>query len=95
MTTLAVRELADRVVVTPRRPEARNAVNAAMVRELRDVCAALEERPRLRRELEERPRLRRELGERFEPPRLLRDKVARGALGRKSGQGVAMLVERP
>ena len=31
--------------------------------------------------------LRRELGERFEPPRLLRDKVARGELGRKSGQG--------
>lgn len=31
--------------------------------------------------------LRRELGERFEPPRLLRDKVARGELGRKAGQG--------
>ena len=31
--------------------------------------------------------LRRELGERFEPPRLLRDKVARGELGRKSGRG--------
>jgi 3-hydroxybutyryl-CoA dehydrogenase len=31
--------------------------------------------------------LRRELGERFEPPRLLRDKVARGELGRKTGQG--------
>ncbi|RKT52447.1 3-hydroxyacyl-CoA dehydrogenase family protein [Saccharothrix australiensis] len=28
-----------------------------------------------------------ELGPRFEPPRLLRDKVARGELGRKSGQG--------
>jgi 3-hydroxybutyryl-CoA dehydrogenase len=28
-----------------------------------------------------------ELGERFAPPRLLRDKVARGELGRKSGQG--------
>ncbi|MFE9646269.1 3-hydroxyacyl-CoA dehydrogenase family protein [Streptomyces sp. NPDC006365] len=27
------------------------------------------------------------LGERFAPPRLLRDKVARGELGRKSGQG--------
>jgi 3-hydroxybutyryl-CoA dehydrogenase len=28
-----------------------------------------------------------ELGERFAPPRLLRDKVARGELGRKSGRG--------
>ncbi|NED94677.1 3-hydroxyacyl-CoA dehydrogenase family protein [Phytoactinopolyspora alkaliphila] len=27
------------------------------------------------------------LGDRFEPPRLLRDKVARGELGRKTGQG--------
>ena len=47
MTTLGVEELADRVVVTLRRPEARNAINAAMVRELHDVCTALEERPRL------------------------------------------------
>jgi 3-hydroxybutyryl-CoA dehydrogenase len=31
--------------------------------------------------------LHRELGERFAPPRLLRDKVARGELGRKTGQG--------
>ncbi|GAB1691736.1 3-hydroxyacyl-CoA dehydrogenase family protein [Krasilnikovia sp. M28-CT-15] len=31
--------------------------------------------------------LQRELGERFAPPQLLRDKVARGELGRKSGQG--------
>jgi 3-hydroxybutyryl-CoA dehydrogenase len=31
--------------------------------------------------------LHRELGERFAPPQLLRDKVARGELGRKSGQG--------
>ncbi|MBU2669286.1 3-hydroxyacyl-CoA dehydrogenase family protein [Actinoplanes bogorensis] len=31
--------------------------------------------------------LQRELGERFAPPRLLRDKVARGELGRKAGQG--------
>jgi 3-hydroxybutyryl-CoA dehydrogenase len=31
--------------------------------------------------------LERELGERFRPPALLRDKVARGELGRKSGQG--------
>lgn len=28
-----------------------------------------------------------ELGPRFEPPALLREKVARGELGRKSGQG--------
>jgi 3-hydroxybutyryl-CoA dehydrogenase len=31
--------------------------------------------------------LQRELGERFAPPQLLRDKVARGELGRKTGQG--------
>ena len=31
--------------------------------------------------------LERELGERFAPPRLLRDKVVRGELGRKTGQG--------
>ena len=31
--------------------------------------------------------LRAELGERFAPPALLRDKVARGELGRKTGQG--------
>ena len=31
--------------------------------------------------------LERELGSRFTPPALLRDKVARGELGRKSGQG--------
>jgi 3-hydroxybutyryl-CoA dehydrogenase len=31
--------------------------------------------------------LARELGERFAPPRLLRDKVARGELGKKTGQG--------
>ena len=31
--------------------------------------------------------LHRELGDRFAPPQLLRDKVARGELGRKTGQG--------
>jgi 3-hydroxybutyryl-CoA dehydrogenase len=31
--------------------------------------------------------LARELGSRFEPPQLLRDKVARGELGKKSGRG--------
>ncbi|SNY48857.1 enoyl-CoA hydratase/isomerase family protein [Paractinoplanes atraurantiacus] len=47
MSTIVVEELDDRVVVTLRRPEARNAINAAMVGELHEVCAALEERPRL------------------------------------------------
>jgi enoyl-CoA hydratase len=47
VNTVVVEEQADRVVVTLRRPEARNAINAAMVRELHDVCAALEDRPRL------------------------------------------------
>jgi enoyl-CoA hydratase len=47
MSTLLVEELADRVVVTLHRPEARNAIDAAMVRELHEVCAGLEERPRL------------------------------------------------
>ncbi|NMO56658.1 enoyl-CoA hydratase/isomerase family protein [Actinoplanes sp. TBRC 11911] len=46
-TTLLVEELDDRVVVTLRRPQARNAINAAMVGELHDVCTALEQRPRL------------------------------------------------
>ena len=46
-STLAVEELADRVVVTLSRPERRNAIDAAMIRELHDVCAGLEERPRL------------------------------------------------
>jgi enoyl-CoA hydratase/carnithine racemase len=46
-TTIAVEESGDRVVVTLRRPQARNAINAAMVRELHEVCADLEERPRL------------------------------------------------
>jgi enoyl-CoA hydratase len=45
--TLVVEEFGDRVVVTLRRPEARNAINARMVRELHDVCTALEDRPRL------------------------------------------------
>jgi len=31
--------------------------------------------------------LEQSLGERFSPPQVLRDKVARGELGRKSGQG--------
>jgi enoyl-CoA hydratase len=47
MDTLTVEELDDRMVVTLRRPEARNAINAAMVRELHDVCARLEDDPKL------------------------------------------------
>jgi enoyl-CoA hydratase len=46
-TTIKVEESDDRVVVTLHRPSARNAINAAMVRELHEVCAGLEERPRL------------------------------------------------
>jgi enoyl-CoA hydratase/carnithine racemase len=46
-TTIKVEESDDRVVVTLHRPAARNAINAAMVRELHEVCAGLEERPRL------------------------------------------------
>lgn len=47
MTTLTVEERDDRMVVTLCRPEARNAINAAMVRDLHDVCARLEETPKL------------------------------------------------
>jgi enoyl-CoA hydratase/carnithine racemase len=47
MTTLTVEERADRLVVTLCRPAARNAISAAMVRELHDVCARLEETPKL------------------------------------------------
>jgi enoyl-CoA hydratase len=46
-STLAIEERDDRLVVTLRRPAARNAINAAMVRELHEVCTALEETPRL------------------------------------------------
>jgi len=45
--TIKVEESSDRVVVTLHRPQARNAIDAAMVRELHNVCAGLEERPRL------------------------------------------------
>ncbi|MGX6601332.1 enoyl-CoA hydratase/isomerase family protein [Micromonosporaceae bacterium Da 78-11] len=47
MSTLTVEDRDDRVVVTLRRPDARNAINATMVRELHDVCGRLEEQPRL------------------------------------------------
>ncbi len=47
MTTLRIREAGDRVVVTLDRPEARNAINDVMVAELHEVCAALEQNPRI------------------------------------------------
>ncbi len=45
--TLTVSEQDDRIVVVLRRPEARNAINAAMIEELHGVCDALERRPRM------------------------------------------------
>jgi enoyl-CoA hydratase/carnithine racemase len=47
VTSIDVEERADRVVVTLNRPSAKNAITAAMIGELHDVCAALEEKPRL------------------------------------------------
>lgn len=47
MSTLIVEEQADRAVVTLHRPDVRNAINAAMIRELHDVCARLEDDPKL------------------------------------------------
>ncbi|MFI6595214.1 enoyl-CoA hydratase/isomerase family protein [Nonomuraea sp. NPDC050536] len=44
--TLVVEELGDRIVVRLHRPGARNAINSVMVRELHDVCEALERTPR-------------------------------------------------
>ncbi|GAA5049941.1 enoyl-CoA hydratase/carnithine racemase [Thermocatellispora tengchongensis] len=44
--TLAVEERQDRVVVTLRRPEARNAISGRMVAELHEVCGLLEREPR-------------------------------------------------
>ncbi len=45
--TLSVEERTDRVVVTLRRPAARNAVNGRMVAELHRVCEELERAPKL------------------------------------------------
>ncbi|MFJ1967168.1 enoyl-CoA hydratase/isomerase family protein [Streptomyces sp. NPDC087903] len=45
--TLSVEERADRVVVTLRRPAARNAINGRMVGELHRVCERLERDPKL------------------------------------------------
>ena len=47
MSTLIVDEQADRTVVMLHRPDVRNAINAAMIRELHDVCARLEDDPKL------------------------------------------------
>ncbi|MFI7504761.1 enoyl-CoA hydratase/isomerase family protein [Streptomyces sp. NPDC049687] len=45
--TLTVEERADRVVVTLRRPAARNAINSRMIAELHRVCEDLERTPKL------------------------------------------------
>lgn len=47
MTTLAVERRADRVIVRLDRPETRNAINQQMVDELHELCAELEESPRI------------------------------------------------
>ncbi|MER7455441.1 enoyl-CoA hydratase/isomerase family protein [Micromonospora sp. NPDC126480] len=47
MTGLRIEEHADRVVATLDRPEKRNAIDADLVRELHELCAQLEARPRL------------------------------------------------
>jgi enoyl-CoA hydratase len=45
--TVRLTELDDRIVVELHRPHARNAINAAMIGELHDICAMLERRPRM------------------------------------------------
>jgi len=45
--TVRLTEFDDRVVVELHRPQARNAINAAMIAELHDICAMLERRPRI------------------------------------------------
>jgi enoyl-CoA hydratase/carnithine racemase len=47
VNTLEVGERDDRVIVILNRPQARNAINAAMIGELHQVCAALEQQPRM------------------------------------------------
>ncbi|WDZ86198.1 enoyl-CoA hydratase/isomerase family protein [Micromonospora cathayae] len=47
MSGLRIEERPDRVVVTLDRPEKRNAIDAELIRELHEVCADLEARPRL------------------------------------------------
>lgn len=46
MTTIDVEERDDRVVVTLDRPAQRNAINAAMIADLHDVCAVVEHDPK-------------------------------------------------
>ncbi|MGF6888633.1 hypothetical protein ABIA39_007845 [Nocardia sp. GAS34] len=46
MNTLIVDECDDRIIVTLNRPDARNALNAAMIGELHKVCDLLERQPR-------------------------------------------------
>ncbi|MBY6412833.1 enoyl-CoA hydratase/isomerase family protein [Rhodococcus sp. BP-252] len=47
MTTLVIEELVDRVVVTLAREKQRNAIDAAMISELHEVCALVEQDPRV------------------------------------------------
>src|SRR5690554_6516074 len=47
MSTLAIDERADRIFVALNRPEARNAIDQAMVDELHEVCERLEREPKL------------------------------------------------
>lgn len=47
MNTLVVEELADRVVVTLAREKQRNAIDAQMISELHEVCALVEQNPKL------------------------------------------------
>ncbi|GIH13373.1 enoyl-CoA hydratase/isomerase family protein [Rugosimonospora africana] len=47
MNSLRIEERDDRVIVTLNRPEKRNAIDAGMVAALHELCASLEERPRL------------------------------------------------
>jgi enoyl-CoA hydratase/carnithine racemase len=47
VSSLVIEERSDRVVVTLDRPAKRNAIDAEMVAELHQVCAALEAQPRL------------------------------------------------
>ncbi|MDJ0394781.1 enoyl-CoA hydratase/isomerase family protein [Rhodococcus sp. G-MC3] len=47
MNTLVVEELSDRVVVTLAREKQRNAIDAEMISELHEVCALIEDKPKL------------------------------------------------
>lgn len=47
MNTLEIREEADHLLVTLNRPEVRNAIDETMVAELHEVCAGLEECPKV------------------------------------------------